>query len=254
MNTKKVLPYLTAEEIRAARVENVRLELEQHSSPGADVGCDLIEQYAGVLPRMPRETLRVLDCGTASGIFPGRLVKRGFRGIAAVDIDDYRNGEAKHSGAITEFRIADLSSEPIPWPDNSFEIVTAWCVLPHLENLHQCIREVHRVLTNGGIFFISMPHIGSLLARKNFFRRGEIERYIEQNNHISLFPPAVFKKTVLRYFTLADTEYWVNRSKLAESRFGWLKCASVERAWSGKEKFRAWFGNEVLYVLKKETR
>jgi|GEM_PF-1727660 len=243
------LPYLTAAEIRGPAAAKARAALEGHFGDAAGIGAAFIERWRSELPLFSE--LHALDCGTASGYFAEELGRIGIRTIAAVDIDDYRASEIRERGLIRDFQTADLSSDPLPWPDASFDLVTAWCVLPHLENPFHFVREVARVLKPGGIFFWSMPNVASLLSRKNFLRSGELERYSTKNNHIAIFTPALVEKIFSPAFRIRAREYTLDIAKLRQSRFGWLKVAGAQRVWFGRERFRAWFGTDILYACTK---
>lgn len=236
------LPYLTAEEIRGSGRGEVRRVMRLAEGDIQARACGL----AGELFPLPerRRQIRVLDCGAGSGLYAAKLAALGFGNIAAVDIEDYRADE--YRGAMREFKAADLSADPLPWPEASFGLITALCLLPHLENPHHFLREVRRAITEDGVFLTSLPHIGSLLARKLYFLTGEIEHYPVANNHISVFTPAVFTKTVLRYFTLQRVEYWTDIGKIRRGRLGRLKTFGLGRGW---RPFGRWFGHEVIYIL-----
>ena len=93
--------------------------------------------------------LKILDLGSANGYFAKQISENGYRNIRGVDLDDYIVPQNK--GWFKDFKKCDLSWDKIPWPDDSFDIAEAWCILPHLENPFHCLREVSRVLKKGGI-------------------------------------------------------------------------------------------------------
>lgn len=96
------------------------------------------------------------------------------------------------------------------------------------------------------MFIASFPHIGSLTVRKRYFLSGDLEPYPVSKNHISVFTPAIFKTTVLRYFTLTRTTYWTDIEKIRRGRLGIIKAVGLTRGWS---RFEEWFAHEVMYVL-----
>lgn len=202
------MPYFTKEEITDTKRQEIKQLLSGYA--GRNIrdffAANLVNRYqTQVFSTADKAETKVCDLGTASGIFADQLGQLGFKNIRGVDLDDYLSDEAKHF--FKDFRIADLSSDPIPWPDGFFDIVTAWCVLPHLENPHFCVREVNRVLKPGGLFILSIPHILSRASVNYFLRHGDFARYHSSGNHISVFSPGVFKNTVLRYFEAVAMEY-----------------------------------------------
>lgn len=64
--------------------------------------------------------------------------------------------------------IANLNHEPLPYPDASFDIVTATEVIEHLEDFRLVVREIHRVLRPGGVCILSTPNILNLNSRLRF--------------------------------------------------------------------------------------
>lgn len=172
-------------------------------------GIRILESYYNKLlsPSTHKSEVKILDCGTAGGGFVKDLHETGFGNMYGLDVDEYLPHERRK--LLKEFKTADLSFDPIPWPDNTFNIVTAWCVLPHLENPHNFVREVYRTLVPGGLFIMSLVNISSKPNRKYFLRHGEFPSYHKRNNHITLFTPAIFEKTILKYFDLVGKEYFI---------------------------------------------
>ena len=137
-----------------------------------------------------------------------------------MDIDDYVM--ADHRPLLREFNTVDLNAGRLPWPDNSFDIMTAWCVLPHLENPFHALREAHRVVKPDGLLIFTAPHLSSRPSTDYFRRHGDFRSYRATNNHIVLFTPGVIAKTVLRHFDLVATEYHF-RPKIFRSPKGKLR-------------------------------
>lgn len=246
---KERLPYLTADEIRNERQDMLRDAFARYEGDAStQLGAPLLKKYTRLFST---PTERILDMGVAGGRFTEILFREGCRNIYGVDIDDYRKEAIKAKKMLVDFVRADLSRDKLAFDNSFFDVATAWCVLPHLENPHHCIREVHRVLRKGGIWIISMPHITSLRMRKIFLKTGNLDRYTKENNHISIFTPDVFTNTVLRYFDLVATEYYIHPGVFA-GRFGFLKRYGVEHMWFGQDTFRRWFGTNIIYILRRK--
>ncbi len=195
---------------------------------------------------------KILDCGVASGGFVDDLRAAGFREIYGVDIGDYLPEEKRP--LFKDFKTADLSFDKIPWEDNFFDAMTAWCVVPHLENPYNFFREAARTLKTGGLLIISLINIASSPNRKYFLKHGEFPGFHERNNHITFFTESVFQKTVLKYFDRAGIEYFITprifdgfRGKIRKLISG---LASLRPSW--KEALENRWGPKIIYVLKKK--
>ncbi len=207
------MEYLTNQEIKNNR-ERLRNDM------GNYVGRNLQNLFAANLVARyhdrffkDRSTTKFLDYGVAGGAFVAQLYQLGFHNVSGLDIDNYLADENK--GYVKEFKTADLSYDKVSWPDNSFDIVTAWCVLPHLENPHFCIRETLRILKPGGLFILSLPHILSRASINFFLKNGELARYYPGKNHVSIFTPGTFQSAISKYFKKVDMEYLIDPRSLA---------------------------------------
>jgi SAM-dependent methyltransferase len=65
-------------------------------------------------------------------------------------------------------KIADLSNENLPFPDESFDLVTCTEVIEHLEHYRSTLREIYRVLKPGGTLVLTTPNILNLKSRVRF--------------------------------------------------------------------------------------
>jgi len=52
----------------------------------------------------------------------------------------------------------DLTKFPWPFPDHSVEAVAMFHFLEHVEELEKTVMEVHRILQQGGEFWVVVPH------------------------------------------------------------------------------------------------
>lgn len=59
----------------------------------------------------------------------------------------------------------DVSSEPLPFPDEHFDIVTCLEVIEHLFSPDNCISEIRRVLDKDGLAIFSTPNLAYWLNR-----------------------------------------------------------------------------------------
>lgn len=110
---------------------------------------------------------RHLDIGAGRGTLIGKIQDTFKVESAACD---YTDELMRLPGQKVD--IANLNDEPLPYPDASFDIVTATEVIEHLEHFRRVVREIHRVLRPGGVCILSTPNILNLNSRLRFLGFG----------------------------------------------------------------------------------
>ncbi|MEV0312178.1 class I SAM-dependent methyltransferase [Nonomuraea fuscirosea] len=100
---------------------------------------------------------RILDAGCGSGPLFAELRDRG----AVVTGIDASAGmlelARKRLGPDADLRVADLAA-PLPFPDDTFDDVTASLVLHYLKDWGPALAELRRVLKPGGRLLVSVDH------------------------------------------------------------------------------------------------
>ena len=227
------MPYVTVEEMRK-HPEQIEKE-GRAKAGGTRFEGSTVPEFA--LEYFPRDG-EVLECGPIFGPFIKYLQDHGYRHIHALDFVDVLTFPDRTK---VTMNVIDFNKESMPYPENFFDGVAAWGIMEHLENSFHFVREVHRVLTPGGVFIISIPNVFHILSRLLFLKKGMFPRWNESNNHISILPRGVFEKTVLRYFDLVRVRYVKPHLQfLFFDRFSrWLPS-------------NQWFGDYVVYILKKK--
>ena len=116
---------------------------------------------------------------------------------------------------------------PLPYADARFDLVVSMDVIEHLDEsaLLSWVRELYRVLTPGGLLFLTTPNYASkglvvieqtaleLVARRNGFSRKDL--------HPSKFTPARLARL------LADAGF--TRQDVVPIAFGWVLAAHARR-------------------------
>ncbi len=185
----------------------------------------------------------ILDAGAASGAFLKQLNESGYKNLYGLDLEKYIAADV----AVKDFKTADFNTDIIPFPDNTFDAVTAWCVLAHLENPHHFVREAYRILKPGGILIATIPNTNSNSEKLNFYRKGEFIAYKPQNDHISIWTPSLIEKTTSKYFEIIGKEYLV-KNKLFRGFAGKIRQRLITYwpALAGR------WGSKTAYALKKK--
>ncbi|MEF2277774.1 methyltransferase domain-containing protein [Deinococcus sp. YIM 134068] len=126
---------------------NLRVRIETH------------EQYT-VGPRLEPEVDRLLslrgdeallDVGTGPGNFPGRLRAEGHRGrLVGVDLSPGMVERAASTYPGVEF--VEASADALPFPNGTFDLLTARHMLYHVPDVSAALAEFMRVLRPGGRF------------------------------------------------------------------------------------------------------
>ncbi|MBU6234366.1 MAG: methyltransferase domain-containing protein [Alphaproteobacteria bacterium] len=100
---------------------------------------------------------KLMDFGSGAGHFAAAQAKLGWDVVA---LDPYSSA----SNAAQNARVSENHIELL-YPDNSFDAITLWYVIEHLQNPAQALEEFYRVLKPNGILVLAQQDFGSLQAR-----------------------------------------------------------------------------------------
>lgn len=79
---------------------------------------------------------------------------------------DYRNDLITLGDVAVD--VVNLNTEPLPYKDASFDLVTCTEVIEHLEHYRSVLREISRVLRPGGVCILSTPNVLNLRSRLRY--------------------------------------------------------------------------------------
>jgi SAM-dependent methyltransferase len=208
-------------------------------------------------PASQIENPRILDVGCGTGANLEMLAQ--FGESEGVDVSDdalefcRRKGLKAHKGL----------AEKLPFPDESFDVVTALDVVEHLDDDVAGLKEMHRVLKPGGRTLIFVPAFMWLWGvqddisnhRIRYTKRQIVERLekagfaIERATYANwtFFAPILAGRTLMKITGLKpESENNVNVSAL-NGLFG--KIFSAERLWLKNFDFP--FGVSIVITAKK---
>lgn len=130
---------------------------EQRVVPGGGHYRQHEARYKHASERIPAGA-RVLDAGTGTGYGAALLAEAG-REVVGVDASRTAVDFASEQfGTKARFQLADVLA--LPFPDSTFDSVTCFEVIEHIEASDQerLVSELARVLRPGGMLFLSTPN------------------------------------------------------------------------------------------------
>lgn len=101
---------------------------------------------------------RVLDYGCGSGEFIGKLRIK-IKHASGYDVDPDKITSARYNHPQIDFKLGKVNS-PLPYANASFDVVTMFHILEHVDSESMAILEAHRVLKKGGLLFLASPYLG----------------------------------------------------------------------------------------------
>jgi len=103
---------------------------------------------------------RILDIGSGTGYFPGYMKSKGWQ-ATGIEIDDQTGRFAHDKFGIDIYKPDELDN----FEDGSFDSITLWHVLEHLDKPDQTVSSISRLLKNRGTCIIALPNNNSSDAR-----------------------------------------------------------------------------------------
>jgi SAM-dependent methyltransferase len=103
---------------------------------------------------------RVLDLGSGTGAFTAVLAEAGAQPIGA-EVAETAVARARAEHPELEFRVVPIDG-PLPFEDNSFDLVWSSEVIEHVADTARWLSEVRRVLAPGGRLLLTTPNHGRL--------------------------------------------------------------------------------------------
>jgi demethylmenaquinone methyltransferase/2-methoxy-6-polyprenyl-1,4-benzoquinol methylase len=99
--------------------------------------------------RLPRDAGKVLDVATGTGLVASELLRRGFE-VTGVDQSPEMLASARERFG-PGIELVEASAERLPFPDDSFDHLTVTYLLRYVEDPGATLRELARVVRDGGV-------------------------------------------------------------------------------------------------------
>ena len=110
-------------------------------------------------------TRTILDVGCGTGAMVERVLN-GYGTTCAVDSDLRAVSRARQRG-VDAGHVPGLPETPLPFGDESFDVVSAFDVLEHVDDDVGLAREMTRVCRPGGVIVVTVPAFPSLWGRQD---------------------------------------------------------------------------------------
>jgi 2-polyprenyl-3-methyl-5-hydroxy-6-metoxy-1,4-benzoquinol methylase len=174
------------------------------------------ETFRGHLAVMKkyREAGQVLDVGCYGGIFIHEARRQGYE-LTGVEPSAWA---AAYAAECTGVRVVQGDCLSTSFPDDSFDMVTLWDVIEHLEDPLGCLRSVHGYLRDEGLVFVTTHDIESRFARMLGRRYPWLMRF-----HLVHFSPRTLSRMLEEAgFAVEEVAYYSKRFSLRYllGRFG----------------------------------
>lgn len=114
-----------------------------------------------VMAEAHRTSGRLLDIGTGTGYFVDTMKRCGWHVEAVEKNERAREFARTHFGLEVEPETALADKKP-----GSFEVITLWHVMEHLEHLNEVWETLHALLGDKGVLIVAVPNCSSYDARK----------------------------------------------------------------------------------------
>lgn len=104
---------------------------------------------------------RILDLGTGTGYFSDTMKRRGWR-VEAIEKSSQARAFAKEHFGLEVKEPSALAE----FPAQSFDAITLWHVMEHLEHLNETWERLYELLADNGVLVIAVPNCSSYDAGK----------------------------------------------------------------------------------------
>ncbi len=118
-----------------------------------------LQQKASLIIRNTSPKGNLLDIGAGIGAFPAEMKSKGWD-ITGIEPDEGARAQSKKLFGLHLLPTSSLYQ----LPPHSFDAITLWHVLEHVQSLHEYVKQLKSLLKANGKIFIAVPNYQSLDA------------------------------------------------------------------------------------------
>lgn len=194
----------------------------------------------------------ILDYGAGIGHFAKAMQKAGWS-VTAIEKSNQAREYAKKSLAVDMEPEEYLSTIE----DGTFDVVTMWHVMEHIQQLDNFWERVHKILDDNGIAVIAVPNSTSYDAE--YYRENWAAYDVPR--HLWHFEPTTIMNWGLKHGFILERQYTMPFDgfyiSMLSERYKGAKCATLRGIWNGLLGWFATFdkcsaSSSIIYVFRKK--
>ncbi len=213
----------------------------------------MLRRKAALVRRaLHRKTGRLLDIGTGTGYFMHTMYEKGWDVEAVEKNEQARRFTKEHFGL--EVKPEQALQE---FESHSFQVVTLWHVMEHIEKLDELWNTLHRLLDEEGVLVVAVPNSNSFDARKykEHWAAYDVPR------HLWHFTPTTMQQMGLKHGFVLEQHHPMPFDafyiSMMSERYKGSCIPFIKGMWSG---LQAWFASftrkgkssSIIYIFRKK--
>lgn len=135
----------------------------------------LVRKYRLIQKRVGQQPGSILDIGAGTGYFLRFMQQRGWQ-VTGIEKSEQARQFARDEWNLELLPAAQLADLPA----QSFEVVTLWHVMEHLQNLEYTWKRLTELIRSGGLLVVALPNPASYDARhyREYWAAWDVPRHL----------------------------------------------------------------------------